>query len=323
MITVKGEDSVQLEALALARKEEQSRELRERLMQLKKERNAIILAHYYQRDEIQEVADFRGDSFLLAQKAAETDAEVIVFCGVHFMGESAKILAPNKTVLIPDERAGCPMADMVSVEGLRKLKAQHPNAKVVTYINSSADVKAETDICCTSANAVKVIESLDADEIIWVPDKNLGHYVQQKTGKPLIIWEGYCNTHDMLTVKDVHEMKAKYPDAQFVVHPECRPEVVAIGDFVGSTTAILEYCKKSDCKQFIVGTEDGTGYQLRLDSPDKEFHFATRFLVCPNMKVNNLKKLVKCLETMQPQIYVPSQVAERARLSLERMLQVK
>ncbi|WP_269671015.1 quinolinate synthase NadA [Paenibacillus sp. 481] len=314
---------MQLEALALARKEEQSRELRERLMQLKKERNAIILAHYYQRDEIQEVADFRGDSFLLAQKAAETDAEVIVFCGVHFMGESAKILAPNKTVLIPDERAGCPMADMVSVEGLRKLKAQHPNAKVVTYINSSADVKAETDICCTSANAVKVIESLDADEIIWVPDKNLGHYVQQKTGKPLIIWEGYCNTHDMLTVKDVHEMKAKYPDAQFVVHPECRPEVVAIGDFVGSTTAILEYCKKSDCKQFIVGTEDGTGYQLRLDSPDKEFHFATRFLVCPNMKVNNLKKLVKCLETMQPQIYVPSQVAERARLSLERMLQVK
>ncbi|MGZ9587113.1 quinolinate synthase NadA [Paenibacillus marinisediminis] len=323
MIRPRGGVFVQLEALALARKEEQNRELRERLMQLKKERNAVILAHYYQRDEIQEVADFRGDSFLLAQKAAETDAEVIVFCGVHFMGESAKILAPNKTVLIPDERAGCPMADMVNVEGLRKLKAQHPNAKVVTYINSSADIKAETDICCTSANAVKVIESLDAEEIIWVPDKNLGHYVQQKTGKNMIIWEGYCNTHDMLTVKDVVEMKVKHPHAQFVVHPECRPEVVAMGDFVGSTTAILQYCKNSEHTEFIVGTEDGTGYQLRKDSPDKSFHFATKYLVCPNMKVNNLKKLVKCLETMQPQIYVPEHVAEKARLSLERMLQVK
>lgn len=312
-----------MEALALERKAEQNREWKERIAQLKKERNAIILAHYYQRDEIQEVADFRGDSFLLAQKAAETDADVIVFCGVHFMGESAKILAPNKTVLVPDERAGCPMADMVNVEGLRALKRQHPNAAVVTYINSSAEIKAETDICCTSANAVKVIQSIDADEIIWVPDKNLGHYVSQFTDKKMIIWEGYCNTHDMLTVKDVMEMKAKYPNAQFVVHPECRPEVVKLGDFVGSTTAIIKYCRESDCKEFIVGTEDGTGYQLRKDSPDKTFHFATRFLVCPNMKVNNLKKVVRCLETMQPQIYVPPHIAEKARRSLERMLQVK
>ncbi|HTG70814.1 MAG TPA: quinolinate synthase NadA [Candidatus Udaeobacter sp.] len=312
-----------MEALALERKAEQNRELRERLLQLKKERNAIILAHYYQRDEIQEVADFRGDSFLLAQKAAQTDADVIVFCGVHFMGESAKILAPNKTVIIPDERAGCPMADMVSVDGLRKLKAQHPNATVVTYINSSAEIKAETDICCTSANAVKVVNSVEGDEVIWVPDKNLGHYVQQNTDKKMIIWEGYCNTHDMLTVKDVEEMKAKYPNAQFVVHPECRPEVVELGDFVGSTTAIIKYCKESECQEFIVGTEDGTGYQLRLDSPGKTFHFASKYLVCPNMKVNNLKKLVKCLETMQPQIYVPPHVADQARLSLERMLLVK
>ena len=312
-----------MEALALERKAEQNRELRDRLMQLKKERNATILAHYYQRDEIQEVADFRGDSFLLAQKAAQTDADVIVFCGVHFMGESAKILAPNKTVIIPDERAGCPMADMVNVDGLRKLKAQHPNATVVTYINSSAEIKAETDICCTSANAVRVVNSVESDEVIWVPDKNLGHYVQQHTDKKMIIWEGYCNTHDMLTVKDVEEMKAKHPGALFVVHPECRPEVVALGDFVGSTTAIIKFCKESNHKEFIVGTEDGTGYQLRLDSPDKTFHFATKYLVCPNMKVNNLKKLVKCLETMQPQIYVPQQVADQARLSLERMLQVK
>ncbi|RKN65766.1 quinolinate synthase NadA [Paenibacillus ginsengarvi] len=312
-----------MEALALERKAEQNRELKERIAKLKKERNAIILAHYYQRDEIQEVADFRGDSFLLAQKAAQTDAEVIVFCGVHFMGESAKILAPNKTVIIPDERAGCPMADMVNVEGLKALKKRHPNAAVVTYINSSAEIKAETDICCTSANAVKVIQSVEADEIIWVPDKNLGDYVSKYTDKKMIIWEGYCNTHDMLTVKDVMEMKAQHPNAQFVVHPECRPEVVKLGDFVGSTTAIIKYCKESDCQEFIVGTEDGTGYQLRLDSPNKQFHFATKFLVCPNMKVNNLKKVAKCLETMQPQIYVPPQVAEKARLSLERMLQVK
>lgn len=312
-----------MEALARAHKAEQDRLLKERILQLKKERNAIILAHYYQRDEIQEIADFRGDSFLLAQKAASTDADVIVFCGVHFMGESAKILAPNKTVIIPDERAGCPMADMVNVDGLKKLKAQHPNAKVVAYINTSAEVKAETDICCTSANAIKVIESVDADEVIWVPDKNLGDYVQKHTNKKLIIWEGYCNTHDMLTVRDVEEMKAQHPNAQFVVHPECRPEVVKLGDFVGSTTAIIKYCKESDCQEFIVGTEDGTGYQLRLDSPHKTFHFATKYLVCPNMKVNNLKKVAKCLETLSPQIYVPPHIADQARLSLERMLLVK
>ncbi|MFD2671519.1 quinolinate synthase NadA [Marinicrinis sediminis] len=311
-----------METLAIEAKKQRNLELKERLLQLKKERNAIILAHYYQRDEIQEVADFRGDSFLLAQKAAETDADVIVFCGVHFMGESAKILAPDKTVLIPDERAGCPMADMVNVEGLRALKQKHPNATVVTYINSSAEIKAETDICCTSANAVKVIQSVDSDEIIWVPDKNLGHYVSQYTDKKMIIWEGYCNTHDMLTVKDVEEMRSKYPNAEFVVHPECRPEVVEMADFVGSTTGILKYCKQAEAKEFIVGTEDGTGYQLRLDSPDKTFHFASKFLVCPNMKVNNLKKLVRCLETMQPQIYVPPQVADKARRSLERMLEV-
>lgn len=312
-----------MEALALERKAEQNRELRERLEQLKKERNAIILAHYYQRDEIQEVADFRGDSFLLAQKAAQTDADVIVFCGVHFMGESAKILAPNKRVIIPDERAGCPMADMVNVDGLRALKREHPNAKVVSYINTTAEVKSETDICCTSANAVKVVESVDADEVIWVPDKNLGNHVSKFTSKKMIIWEGYCNTHDMLTVKDVEEMKQKYPNAQFVVHPECRPEVVAMGDFVGSTTAIIKYCRESDCQEFIVGTEDGTGYQLRMDSPNKQFHFATKYLVCPNMKVNNLKKVVRALETMQPEIYVDPEVAEKARLSLERMLLVK
>lgn len=311
-----------MEALALERKAEQNRELKERLLQLKKERNAIILAHYYQRDEIQEVADFRGDSLLPAQKAAQTDADVIVFCGVHFMGESAKILAPNKTVIIPDERAGCPMADMVNVDGLRALKRQYPNAKVVTYINSSAEIKAETDIVCTSANAVKIVNSVEGDEVIWVPDKNLGDWVSKQTDKKMIIWEGYCNTHDMLTVKDVAEMRILHPNAQFVVHPECRPEVVKLADYVGSTTAIIKYCRDSDCQEFIVGTEDGTGYQLRKDSPNKQFHFATKYLVCPNMKVNNLKKLVRCLENMEPEIYVPPHIADQARISLERMLQV-
>ena len=311
-----------MEALALEQKQERNQELKERLFQLKKERNAIILAHYYQRDEIQEVADFRGDSFLLAQKAAQTDADVIVFCGVHFMGESAKILAPDKVVLIPDERAGCPMADMVNVDGLRELKKRHPNATVVTYINSSAEIKAEAEVCVTSSNAVKIIQKIPNDEIIWVPDKNLGHYVSRFTDKKMIIWEGYCNTHDMLTVRDVEEMKAKYPNAEFVAHPECRPEVVEMADFVGSTTAIIKYCKESPAQEFIVGTEDGTGYQLRKDSPHKKFYFASKYLVCPNMKVNNLKKLVKCLENMKPQMYVPPHIAEKARISLDRMLQL-
>ncbi|MDF9412860.1 quinolinate synthase NadA [Brevibacillus laterosporus] len=311
-----------MEALALQKKEQRNAELRERLFQLKKERNAIILAHFYQRPEIQEVADFIGDSFGLAQKAKETEADVILFCGVHFMGESAKILNPNKTVIIPDERAGCPMADMVNVEGLRKVKAQHPNAKVVAYINTSADVKAETHICCTSSNAQRVIESVDSDEIIWVPDKNLGHYVSQFTNKKMIIWEGYCNTHDQLSVQDIMLMKAEYPEALVVVHPECRPEIVALADYVGSTTGILKFCKESNQKEFIIGTEDGTRYMLEKESPTKQFYFASKYLVCPNMKVNTLKKCVEALETLKPQIYVPEHVANAARASLERMLEV-
>ncbi|AUM63158.1 quinolinate synthase [Brevibacillus laterosporus] len=311
-----------MEALALQKKEQRNAELRERLFQLKKERNAIILAHFYQRPEIQEVADFIGDSFGLAQKAKETEADVILFCGVHFMGESAKILNPNKTVIIPDERAGCPMADMVNVEGLRKVKAQHPNAKVVAYINTSADVKAETHICCTSSNAQRVIESVDSDEIIWVPDKNLGHYVSQFTNKKMIIWEGYCNTHDQLSVQDIILMKAEHPEALVVVHPECRPEIVALADYVGSTTGILKFCKESNQKEFIIGTEDGTRYMLEKESPTKQFYFASKYLVCPNMKVNTLKKCVEALETLKPQIYVPEHVANAARASLERMLEV-
>lgn len=311
-----------MEALALEKKKERNKELQEKILRLKKERNAIILAHYYQRPEIQEIADYLGDSFGLAQKAKETDADVILFCGVHFMGESAKILNMDKTVIIPDERAGCPMADMVNVDGLRKLKAQHPKAKVVAYINTTAEVKAETDVCCTSSNAKAVIESIDADEIIWVPDKNLGQYVQQFTDKKMIIWEGYCNTHDLLTVPDVEKLKQEHPDALFVAHPECRPEVWRMADFVGSTTGILKYCRESSHHKFIVATEEGVRYKLELESPEKEFIFASKYLVCPNMKVNNLKKLANALETMQPEIYLPDDVADKARASLERMLAV-
>ncbi|MBL0385382.1 quinolinate synthase NadA [Tumebacillus sp. ITR2] len=294
----------------------------ERLQQLKKERNAIILAHYYMRPEVQAVADYIGDSFGLSQKARDTDADVILFCGVHFMAESAKILNPDKIVLMPDERSGCPMADMVTGEGLRKLKAEHPNAKVVAYVNTSADVKAETDICCTSSNALKVIESVDTDEIIWVPDKNLGHYVSQFTDKKMIIWQGYCNTHDLLTPEEVLELKRQYPNAPIVVHPECRPEVVALGDYVGSTTGILKYCRESNFEDYIVATEEGVRYMLEKDSPEKTFHFASRFMVCPNMKVHNVKKMVRALETMQPQIHVDPEVAAKAKRSLDAMLAV-
>jgi quinolinate synthase len=308
--------------LTVAPNREQTEFYKERLLQLKKERNAIILAHYYMRAEVQEVADYIGDSFGLSQMAKDTDADVILFCGVHFMAESAKILNPDKIVLMPDERSGCPMADMVTAEGLRKLKQEHPNATVVAYVNTSADVKSETDICCTSSNALKVINAVPTDEIIWVPDKNLGHYVSQFTDKKMIIWQGYCNTHDLLKPEEVLELKAQYPDAPIVVHPECNPDVVALADYVGSTTGILKYCRESNFKDYIVATEEGVRYMLEKESPEKNFHFASRFMVCPNMKVHNVKKMVRALETMQPQIEVDPVVAEKARRSLERMLEV-
>lgn len=294
----------------------------ERLQQLKKERNAIILAHYYMRPEVQAVADYIGDSFGLSQQARDTDADVILFCGVHFMAESAKILNPDKIVLMPDERSGCPMADMVTGPGLKQLKEQHPNATVVAYVNTSAEVKAETDICCTSSNALKVIESVESDEIIWVPDKNLGHYVSQFTDKKMIIWQGYCNTHDLLTPEEVLELKRQYPNAPIVVHPECRPEVVALGDYVGSTTGILKFCRESNFDDYIVATEEGVRYMLEKEGPNKRFHFASRYMVCPNMKVHNVKKMVRALETMQPQIEVDPEIAAKAKRSLDRMLEV-
>ncbi|WP_031517122.1 quinolinate synthase NadA [Desulfofalx alkaliphila] len=296
----------------------------EDIKQLKKERNAIILSHLYQRPEIQEIADLVADSLELARRAAQTDADVIVLCGVHFMAESAAILCPDKIVLLPEEDAGCPMADMVTPEALRAKKAEMPNAVVVTYVNSSAEVKAESDICCTSANAVKVIQSIPEDkEILFVPDKNLGQFAAKQANREMVMWEGHCRTHDLVTPEELLEAKKKYPEAKVMVHPECRPEVTALADHVSSTSGMLRYARESQAKQFIVGTESGILHQLCKQNPDKEFHILHKKLICPNMKATTLKKVKEALENMRPQITVPAHIRERALKSLERMLEVK
>ncbi len=298
-------------------------ELAHRLQQLKQERNAIILSHYYQREEIQDVADFVGDSFQLSQQAAATDADVIVFCGVHFMAESAAILSPQKIVLLPEPRAGCPMADMIDVDGLRAFKAKHPGAAVVSYVNTTAAVKAESDICCTSSNAVRVVESLDAEQVIFTPDRNLGRYIAAQTGKEIICWQGYCNTHDHLTLEKLQKTKDEHPEALVVVHPECRPEITAVADCVSSTAGMLKFVSESPTQEFIIGTEGGLLHQMRKKNPEKRFYLASPDLICPNMKANTLSKTVCSLETMQPQITVPEDIRKKAVLALDRMLAIK
>lgn len=295
--------------------------LRADIARLREERKAVILAHLYQRPEIQDVADFIGDSLMLAQKAAATDAEVIVFCGVHFMAESAAILSPDKVVLLPEERAGCPMADMITAEALREKKRRHPEAVVVCYVNSSAEVKAESDICCTSSNAVKVVNSLPPEQpVLFVPDQNLGHWVGLQTGRKIIPWEGYCNTHDRVTVEEIKKARALHPEAPVLVHPECRPDVVALADGVFSTAGIIKYAQASEAREFIIGTECGILHQLHKTCPGKEFHLVTNKLVCPNMKSTTLDKVNWCLEEMQPRITVSDDIRERANAALDRML---
>ena len=289
---------------------------------LLKERNAVLLAHNYMRDEVQALADITGDSLALSIEAAKTDADVIVFCGVHFMAESASILAPEKTVLLPRLDAGCPMADMVSVQALRELKATLPGVPVVTYVNSSAAVKAESDICCTSANAVKVVQSLDEDEIIFAPDRNLGHYVSGFTNKRFHLWEGYCPTHERLRVEVVQGLKQTYPDAPFICHPECNPAVVALADHVCSTTGMYDYCRSSSAQRFIIGTEAGILWRLKQDNPGKEFILASPALVCPNMKLTSLEDVLESLRTLQPVVKVPEEIRIPAKRALERMLAI-
>lgn len=300
----------------------QSEELPILIKAIQSEKKAIIMAHYYQPDEVQAIADYRGDSYELSRQAAETDAEVIVFCGVHFMAESAAILSPDKIVLLPDLEAGCPLAETITPAGLLDKKMEHPEAAVVCYVNSSAEIKALSDICCTSANAVKVVNSLLEKEVLFVPDQNLAHYVSTQTDKKIIAWEGNCNTHHNVTVADVKKAREIYPDSVITVHPECRPEVVALADHVGSTSAILKYARESKALHIVVGTEKGVLYTLESQNPHKQFHLLSPDLICPTMKLIDLQKIRNALETMQPCITVAREVREKAYRALERMLMV-
>lgn len=297
-------------------------EIKQEIKALLKERNAVLLAHNYMRDEVQEIADITGDSLALSMEAAKTDAETIVFCGVHFMAESASILSPNKTVLIPRLDAGCPMADMVTVDGLLEMKAKYPGAPVVTYVNSSAAVKAASDICCTSANAQRVVNSLTEKEIIFTPDRNLGSYVARFTDKTVRLWEGYCPTHERLKPEAVEAMKREHPDAPFICHPECNPAVVALADHVCSTSGMYEYCRASKAKRFIIGTEAGILYRLTRENPEKEFILASPALICPNMKLTSLEDILASLKTMSPVVQVPEEIRIPAKRALDRMLAI-
>lgn len=297
-------------------------EIVEKIKVLKKERNAIILAHNYQLPEVQDIADISGDSLELSRKAKDTDCEVIVFCGVRFMAETAHILNPEKTVLLPDPTAGCPLANMMDVETLRKLKAENPGSLVVCYINSTAEVKAESDVACTSANAAKVVQGLDTDKpIIFIPDQHLGDYVKKQTGRDLILTPGYCVTHRHVTVEDINDMKEKMPDAVVIVHPECSSDVVDVADFTCSTSQMVKAVENSpNAKRFIIGTEAGMLHRLRNSFPDREFFLPSPRCVCPNMKKTTLEKVMWSLERLEHKITLEPEIREKALGSLERML---
>ncbi|MFZ2456090.1 MAG: quinolinate synthase NadA [Candidatus Altiarchaeia archaeon] len=292
------------------------------ILKLKEERNAIILSHNYQRPEIQDVADYLGDSLGLARKGAESTADVIVLCGVKFMAETVSILSPGRKVLMPDLEAGCPMANMITAANVRNLRLTHPSAPCVAYVNTSAEVKAEVDICCTSANAVEVVNSVEADEVLFVPDKYLGQYVQAKTDKKLILWNGFCPTHVRIQPEDILRQKKAHPEAKVMVHPECTPYVTASADAVLSTGKMLEYAQKCSSKEFIVGTEVGLIYQLTKQNPEKKFYPASDQAVCPNMKKTTLPKLLSCLKNTENEIKVPQDIRRKAALSIERMLEI-
>ena len=296
----------------------------EKILQLKEKRDAVILAHNYQLGEIHDIADFVGDSLDLSQKAAQTDAKVIVFCGVHFMAETASLLCPDKIVLLPDEHAGCPMADMVSVEDLRKKKSESPDAAVVCYINTTAAVKAECDICCTSSNALKVVSSIpEGKPIIFLPDRYLGSYAATQGGREMILWPGYCPTHQRITTEDIVKLKKQYPEAQVVVHPECRSDVTALADKALGTGGMMRYARESEHTDFIIGTEIGIIYRLRKENPSKRFIPASEQAICPNMKLITLEKILWSLEEMVYQVSVPEELRDKARKSVERMLAIR
>jgi quinolinate synthase len=295
----------------------------EKINRLKAERKAVILAHNYQPAEIQDAADFCGDSLGLSIKASQTDSEVIVFCGVKFMAETAAILCPEKTVLLPDKQAGCPMADMINAEQLRGLKQKHPDAVVVCYVNSSAEVKAESDYCCTSSNAVEVVNSISPDkQIIFVPDQHLGRFVVDRTGRNLLLWPGYCTTHIFITEDDIKKAKAKYPDAVVMAHPECSEAVKKLADELLSTGQMLEFVERSTAKRFIVATETGMIHPLKKQRPEAEFIAASSRAICPNMKKITLEKVAWSLEDMQYEIKVPEEIRVKAKRALDRMVEI-
>jgi len=297
-------------------------ELAERIARLKQQRKAVILAHNYQLGEVQDIADFVGDSLELSRRATQVEADVIVFCGVMFMAETAKLLNPQRTVLIPDPLAGCPMCEMAPVEAVRKRKAELPGVTVVAYVNTTAAVKAEADICCTSANAVKIVNSLPDKRILFLPDKHLGHWVQRHTDKEIILWDGYCPTHQKITVRDVQRLKEEHPKATVIVHPECTADVIDLADEVLSTGQMLRWARESDAREVIVGTEVGIIHRLKQENPDKTFYPISFLSTCPNMKRITLEKVAWALEDMQYEVTVPAEVADKARRAIERMLEV-
>ncbi len=294
--------------------------LQNEIIKLRRERQAIILGHNYQRKEVQEVSDFLGDSFGLSVQASKTDAKVIVFCGVDFMAESAKILNPGKTVLHPNLKAKCPMAAMVDAKSLRELKAEHPGAPVVSYVNTSAEVKAETDICCTSANAVKIVQSLPDKKIIFVPDTNLGLYVQRFVrDKELVLWPGYCPTHMNIQKDDLAKLKKAHPKAEILVHPECSPEVIDFADHAFSTEGIIKHVQSSTNSEFIIGTEENMLHRLRKEAPGK-IYYAVPGATCPNMREISLEDVRDSLAKMQFKIELPQEIIRKAKIPLERMI---
>ncbi len=304
-------------------RKEYTDDIEKKINELKKKRHAVILAHNYQLPEVQDVADFHGDSLELSRMAAKTDAKVIVFCGVHFMAETASILCPQKLVIMPDLFAGCPMANMITAGQLVKLKKEHPRAAVVGYVNTSAEVKAELDICCTSTNAVAVVNALrDREEIIFVPDKYLADFVEKSTGKKLIKWNGYCPTHVKILPEDIKREKKFHPQAKVIVHPECIPQVVAMADAVLSTSKMCKYAKETEAKEFIVATEVGLIYRLKCDNPTKEFYPASERAVCPNMKRTTEEKILWALEELKEEVRVPDEIRMRAKKAIDRMLEI-
>jgi len=295
--------------------------IQQRIGELKKEKNGVILAHNYQLPEVQDVADYVGDSLELSKIAAKTDCGLIVFCGVRFMAETAKILAPGKKVIVPDYSAICPMANMIDAQTIKRLREKHPDAVFVAYVNTTAEVKAEVDLCVTSANAVKVVAGIPGDkEVVFIPDKNLGRFVREETGKRVIIYEGFCPTHNRILKEDIALARDKWPDALVVAHPECTPDVLELADFIASTAGMLKFCKENPANEFIIATEQGMNHRLGKDIPGKKFRSPSELNICPNMKKTTIGRLLHSLETETVEVTLPDEIISRAIRTLEHML---